>query len=344
MAFTVPNEASASYTDQSEIDAIDLKILSGLGIGSGVLTGCVVTAQGSPDDTVAVSAGTARINGSNVTCAGGTVNVISGSANPDGSTTTAANASYYRYDLIVLDTSDHLGVIHGTVPAPAWPDYSVNPVFPDYTITTQVVLAAVLIPPTAASITGIASSQIVSKGVTTKANAFHDQAHALSSGTSHTGDLVTTQMPQLSAWSFYHNPTSSTADPTTTSVLYTPAVFAKAGALTTGTGTFRWYNDTGRTLTFSSVRLSLGTAPTGAVATPVTNATFVIDVNKAGTTIFTTQSARPTIVPATDANTGLFTSFAVTTIANASYLTVDIDYVGSTVAGSDLVVQVLMVG
>jgi hypothetical protein len=344
MAYTVPNEASASYTDQSEIDAIDLKILSGLGVGSGVLTGCVVSAQGSPDDTVAVSAGTARINGSAVTCAGGNVNVMSGSANPDGSTSSAANATYYRYDLIVLDTSDHLGVIHGVVPTPAWPDYSVNPVFPDYTITTQVVLAAILIPPTAASITGIASGQIVSKGVTTKANAFHDQAHALSSGTSHTGDLALSQMTQLSAWSVYHNATSSTADPTAATVLFTRADFAKVGVQTTGTGTFRWYNDTGRTLTFHSVRLSLGTAPTGTTSTPIATATFVIDVNKAGTTIFTTQSTRPTIIPATDANTAIFTAFDVTTIATASYLTVDVDFIGSTVPGSDLVVTVLMKG
>ena len=216
--------------------------------------------------------------------------------------------------------------------------------FPDYTITTQIVLAAILIPPTSASITGIASSQIISKAVTTKANAFHDQAHAISSSTSHTGDLLTTQFPTLSAFAAYANPTSSSGDPVTTYVPFTLATFAKAGTLTTGTGTFRWYNDTGRTLTFHSVRLSLGTAPTGTSSTPIATATFVIDVNKAGTTIFTTQSTRPTIIPATDANAGLFTAFDVTTIATASYLTVDIDFVGSTIAGADLVVQILMKG
>jgi hypothetical protein len=340
--FSIPNEASASYTDQAELDSMDLQILANAVYGTGVYSGCLVTAQGTPDGTVAVSSGSYRIAGSTKTCAGGNVTVTSGSANPDGTTATAADANYYRYDLIVANASSQLGVLHGTVPAPSWPDYNVNPVFPTVT-SAYAVLAAVLIPPTASAITTIASTAIVAKNVAIHVDASHDQAHALS-GANHTGDVATTQMPQLSAWSIYHNATSSTADPTTASVLYTRAEFAKAGVLTTGAGTFRWYNDTGRTLTFSAVRLSLGTAPTGTSSTPIATATFVIDVNKAGTTIFTTQSTRPTIIPATNANTGLFTAFDVTTIADASYLTVDVDFVGSTVPGSDLVVQIWMKG
>jgi hypothetical protein len=50
---------------------------------------------------------------------------------------------------------------------------------------------------------------------------------------------------------------------------------------------FRVYNDTGEDLTVTGVRASVGTAPTGA--------TLIVDVNLAGTTIFTTQASRPAI-------------------------------------------------
>lgn len=344
MAFTVPNEASASYTDQAEIDSVDLAIITAGFNGTAVISGCAVTAQSTPDDTVAVASGSVRIHGSTQAVSAGNVNVLSGSANADGTTSSAADANYFRYDLIVANGSGQLGVLHGTVPAPAWPDYSVNPVFPTFDSTANVVLAAILVPPTAASITGIATSQIVRKDLTLSINLAHDASHAMS-GSNHTGDAVMSQLPQGSAFSVYGNMTSSTADVTANTVLYTQTTFAKAGVQTTGTGTFRWYNDTGRTLTFASVRISLGTAPTGTTSTPITGATFVVDVNKDGTSIWaSTQANRATIIPATNANTGNFTAFDTTTIANASYLTVDVDFIGSTVAGSDLTVQIWMKG
>jgi hypothetical protein len=134
---------------------------------------------------VAVSSGSYRIQGSTKTCAGGTVSVISGSANPDGTTATAADTNYYRYDLIVANSSSQLGVLHGTVPAPAWPDYSVNPVFPTVT-SAYAVLAAILIPPTASGITTLASTTIVPKNLAISADASHDAAHSLT-GSNHTG-------------------------------------------------------------------------------------------------------------------------------------------------------------
>jgi hypothetical protein len=173
MGFLVPDEAAASYTDQAELDAIDLQILGAGFIGTGVLTGCAVTAQSTPDGTVAVSSGTYRVNGTTYTLTGGNVSVLSGSANTDGSTNSAANASYFRYDLIVADSSSHIGVLHGVVPTPTWPDYSVNPVFPAVTFTTNVVLAACLIPPTSAAITGIATAQIIRKDLVLNQSAFH---------------------------------------------------------------------------------------------------------------------------------------------------------------------------
>jgi hypothetical protein len=100
---------------------------------------------------------------------------------------------------------------------------------------------------------------------------------------------------------------------------------------------FRWYNDTGRTLTFTAARASVTTAPTGA--------TILVDVNVNGTTCFvaTSQANRPTI--AISGNTNKTTTFdSITTIADGSYLTVDIDQVGSTIAGSDLTVVIWMKG
>lgn len=108
--------------------------------------------------------------------------------------------------------------------------------------------------------------------------------------------------------------------------------FSRAGTLTTGAGTFRIYNDTTATLDIKGVRASVGTAPTGA--------SIIVDINVNGTTIFSTQGNRPTI--AISGNTsGKVTNMNTTTIADGSYFTVDIDQIGSTVAGADLVVQVL---
>jgi hypothetical protein len=106
-------------------------------------------------------------------------------------------------------------------------------------------------------------------------------------------------------------------------------VFSAAGALSIAVGSARWYNDTGRTLTIGTVRASAGTAPTGS--------SLIVDVNKNGTTIFTTQSARPSIASAGVTATG---TPAVTTLAAGDYLSVDVDQVGSTTPGADLTVQV----
>lgn len=106
--------------------------------------------------------------------------------------------------------------------------------------------------------------------------------------------------------------------------------FSYAGTIKVVAGTHRLYNDTGRTLTIRTVRASLGTAPTGA--------DVIIDVNKNGTTIFTTQSARPTVAATTNTGVGVP---AVVAWPAGQYLTIDIDQIGSTVAGADLTVAVV---
>ena len=93
-------------------------------------------------------------------------------------------------------------------------------------------------------------------------------------------------------------------------------------------GQSRWYLEGNYTL--ESVRASVGTAPTGA--------SILVDVNKNGTTIYGTQSNRPTIAAGT--NTAVGGTASTTTFASGDYITVDIDQVGSTVAGSDLTVTV----
>lgn len=124
-------------------------------------------------------------------------------------------------------------------------------------------------------------------------------------------------------------------------ITYLPVTFTKSGTLVTSTettpnGALRWLNRTGRTLTFARVELTCVTAPTGAA--------ILVDVNVAGTTVFSTQGNRPTIaISATEGNT---TTFNTTTIADdgTSYLTVNVDQIGSTVAGADMVVTVWLKG
>lgn len=104
--------------------------------------------------------------------------------------------------------------------------------------------------------------------------------------------------------------------------------FSVTGALTTRVGPHRIYVES--SFVFESARASVGTAPTGA--------SLIMDINKNGTTIYTTQSARPTVTAGT--NTATANSPAVTSFSSGDYLSVDIDQIGSTVAGSDLTVAV----
>lgn len=78
------------------------------------------------------------------------------------------------------------------------------------------------------------------------------------------------------------------------------------------------------------VRAKVKTAPTGA--------TLIADVNKNGTTVFTTQANRPTIaISATASSTTLPD---VRNLVAGDVITVDVDQIGSTVAGAELLVQV----
>lgn len=109
------------------------------------------------------------------------------------------------------------------------------------------------------------------------------------------------------------------------------ATFSKSGALAVAAGTHRWYAD--KAYTIVSVTAGVGTAPTGA--------TLIVDVNNNGTSVWNVTTAnRPTIAISGFTATG--GALDDTTLAAGEYLTVDIDQVGSTVAGSDLVVNIVL--
>jgi hypothetical protein len=103
------------------------------------------------------------------------------------------------------------------------------------------------------------------------------------------------------------------------------------GTISTGVGATRLYNDTGATWTIYAVRATVETAPTGGQV--------IVDVNKNGTTIFTTQANRPTIA-ASGLTSGKVTNMDVTTVADGDYLTVDIDT--TTAPAANLTVQIVM--
>jgi hypothetical protein len=106
--------------------------------------------------------------------------------------------------------------------------------------------------------------------------------------------------------------------------------FSSSGTLFIDVGGHRLYNDSDAAWTIVSLRASVGTAPAGS--------SIIIDVNVNGTTIFTTQANRPTIAVGSFTS-GKITNMDVATVPIGGYLTVDIDQVGSTTAGSDLTLQ-----
>lgn len=83
--------------------------------------------------------------------------------------------------------------------------------------------------------------------------------------------------------------------------------------------------------TLVGVRAYIDTAPVGS--------SFIVDANKNGTTVFTTQGNRPTILAA--ANASSTTAPEVTAFSAGDRFSYDVDQVGSGTAGSDLYVTAL---
>jgi hypothetical protein len=137
MPFTIPDKGEGQNDIQSILFQEYLDVLvAGIRNLDVVLSGCEVTAQGSPDMTVAVASGRVRSNGfsKTVTGANATINAADGT-NP-------------RLDLIVITSAGAIATRTGTADAaPKPPARSAN----------DVVLAVVYVP---ASDTTISSAQI----------------------------------------------------------------------------------------------------------------------------------------------------------------------------------------
>lgn len=109
---------------------------------------------------------------------------------------------------------------------------------------------------------------------------------------------------------------------------YQVQVFTVPGTLNVGTGRARFYIP--GPITIGNVRASVGTAPTGSEV--------IVDVNKNGTTIFTSQISRPKIFAG---QVTVATNLPqITELTTGDYLTVDIDQIGSLNPGADLSVQI----
>ncbi len=121
---------------------------------------------------------------------------------------------------------------------------------------------------------------------------------------------------------------TTTRSPGVQQFVYQVQVFTVPGTLSAGTGRAKFYIP--GPITIGNVRASVGTAPTGSEV--------IVDVNKNGTTIFTTQISRPKIFAG---QTLVSTNTPqIRELIAGDYLTVDIDQVGSLNPGSDLSVQI----
>lgn len=164
MGFYIPNAPDASVIDQSEPDSVDFTSLGDR--KTGVVSGCVVTAQASPDQTVAVTAGEVIIDGTYYSVSANlSLSVGSGSSTGP------------RFDLVVANSSG-LAIRTGTA--------SANPVFPSLT-SGDVVLAAIY--RTSGTSSTIASSQVIDKRVVTPSNHARQGAGTPSNSLGSIGDL-----------------------------------------------------------------------------------------------------------------------------------------------------------
>jgi uncharacterized Zn-binding protein involved in type VI secretion len=139
--FKIPNYSDAAFPDQAEPDSVDFDALTAGFAVYGVKTGCAVSAQGTPDMTVAVAVGTVYVGGRPIAVTAGNVTI------------TTADPTNARFDLITVDVNGSKAAVAGSAAS--------NPVFPAIP-AARVVLAAVYLP---AGDTAINSNQIIDKRV-----------------------------------------------------------------------------------------------------------------------------------------------------------------------------------
>lgn len=108
-------------------------------------------------------------------------------------------------------------------------------------------------------------------------------------------------------------------------------VFPITGSLAVGSDLAPLHHDAMETGVLTEVRARLKTAPTGAA--------LKIDINVGGTSIWNSGNDRLSV--SAGQLTGSTTTITNTTITKGDKLTIDIDQVGSTVAGADLIVYLI---
>lgn len=141
MGFTIPNEASASFADQAEIDTADINIVATGVSGNGVVSGCAITPHSTPNMSFNIAAGFIKIGRNSVSVAAGN------------SPTITADGTNPRYVLIEVDASGTVSNNAGTpATAPVFPTPSAN----------KVVVAAVRV---AAAATALNAGTVIDKRV-----------------------------------------------------------------------------------------------------------------------------------------------------------------------------------
>lgn len=138
----IPNAADAFHESQASPDSGHFETLRAGSKATGVVSGCAVTAQGTPDMTVAVASGV-------IAWAGAKANVTAGNL------TLTADGTNPRFYLIVASSAGVKSAVAGT-PAPEMAPTESGPVFPAVP-ANSVVLASVYVP---AADTDIDANQI----------------------------------------------------------------------------------------------------------------------------------------------------------------------------------------
>lgn len=165
MGFYIPNAPDASVIDQSEPDSVDFAALGNR--KSGVISGCEVTAQTSPDQTVQVTAGEVLTEG--------VYKTVSSSSNLS---VGLGSSTGPRFDLVVVDTTGALAVRTGTAGA--------NPTFPSLT-SGDIIIAAIY--RTSGTSSTIANSQIIDKRIAMMSNDSRTGAGEPSGSVGNIGDF-----------------------------------------------------------------------------------------------------------------------------------------------------------
>lgn len=142
MAFDLPDRADAAFDAQARLFSNDVKALTQAAGLTGVKSGCGVTAQGSPNMTLAVAAGVIYAANAEVTVTGGNVTI------------TTAHATWPRIDIVVVSSSGVKSVVAGSAA-----EFPLEPATP----AGSVMLAQVYVP---ATDTAIGATQIRDRRIT----------------------------------------------------------------------------------------------------------------------------------------------------------------------------------